>query len=314
MSEFKIEVDGGATVRLPTGGKYCPQDILVTGKGGDTEAAYNEGYTAGVTEGAEVGYAKGKTDGEQNALDAVNIELSGRGLEEVASVDEISITLDEAFITLESNGYESGKKAEYDAFWDAIQNFGNREIYYSCFCGKGWNNDSFKPKYDIVPTNANYLFDGCGEIDLIGVLERSGVVMDFSKCTSFNYMLRNDAQIKHFPPIDLSAASHFNDGFRYAPNLESCSFVNVKPVIQWSNSFANCTKLVDVTISGEIGKAISFAQSSKLSTASVQSIIDALADLTGASAQTLTFHTTVGGNMTQAQKDAISAKNWTLVY
>lgn len=31
MSEFNIKVDGGSSVRLPTAGKYCDRDIVVTG-------------------------------------------------------------------------------------------------------------------------------------------------------------------------------------------------------------------------------------------------------------------------------------------
>lgn len=34
MSEFNIEVQGGSSVRLPTGGKYCDRDIIVTASGG----------------------------------------------------------------------------------------------------------------------------------------------------------------------------------------------------------------------------------------------------------------------------------------
>lgn len=34
MSEFNIEIAGGSTVRLPTAGKYCDRDIVVTGLGG----------------------------------------------------------------------------------------------------------------------------------------------------------------------------------------------------------------------------------------------------------------------------------------
>lgn len=41
MSEFNIEVAGGSSVRLPTAGKYCDRDIIVTatggGGGGDSE-------------------------------------------------------------------------------------------------------------------------------------------------------------------------------------------------------------------------------------------------------------------------------------
>lgn len=210
--------------------------------------------------------------------------------------------------------YAAGKQEEYDRFWDAHQNFGKKDVYGYAFSGKGWTDETFKPKYNIVPTGAGYIFSGSGIVDLIGCLERCGVAIDFSKCTNFSYMMSNGCSIKHFPVIDLSASASFQDGFRYAGNLESGSLVNVKPTHTWSNAFANCSSLVDITFSGTIGKTISFAQSGKLSDASIQNIIDCLADLTGQTAQTLTFHKDVGAKLTQTQKDAISAKNWTLVY
>lgn len=37
MSEFNIEVQGGSSVRLPTAGKYCDRDIIVTASGGDED-------------------------------------------------------------------------------------------------------------------------------------------------------------------------------------------------------------------------------------------------------------------------------------
>lgn len=37
MSEHKITVEGGSSVRLPTSGKYCDRDIIVTAQGGGTE-------------------------------------------------------------------------------------------------------------------------------------------------------------------------------------------------------------------------------------------------------------------------------------
>lgn len=55
-------------------------------------------------------------------------------------------------------------------------------------------------------------------------------------------------------------------------------------------------------------------QADKLSDASIQSIIDGLADLTGGTAQTLSLHADVGAKLTDAQKAAASAKNWTLAY
>ena len=48
MSEFNIEVEGGSSVRLPTGGKYCPKDIIVTAKGGSGGSVFDK-YVAGET-------------------------------------------------------------------------------------------------------------------------------------------------------------------------------------------------------------------------------------------------------------------------
>jgi hypothetical protein len=53
--------------------------------------------------------------------------------------------------------------------------------------------------------------------------------------------------------------------------------------------------------------------SAYLSDASVQSIIDGLADLTGTTTKTLTLNG-VGAKLTDEQRATISAKNWTLAY
>ena len=208
--------------------------------------------------------------------------------------------------------YEEGKQEEYDRFWDAYQTNGNRKNYAYGFSYEGWNDTTFRPKHNIVPTSALYMFNGSGIVDLLGCLEKGGVVIDFSKCTDFRYMIATDCSIKHFPVIDLSAAAGFQDGFRYAGSLESGSLVNVKPTHTWSNAFANCGSLVDISFSGTIGNAISLAQSGKLSDASIQSIIDALADLTGQTAQQVSFHSTVLGKLTEEQIATIIAKNWTM--
>jgi hypothetical protein len=44
MSEFNIEVEGGSSVRLPTAGKYCDRDIVVTATGGGMEVFQNPTY------------------------------------------------------------------------------------------------------------------------------------------------------------------------------------------------------------------------------------------------------------------------------
>ena len=56
MSEFNIEVQGGSSVRLPTRGKYCEKDIIVTAigdSGSGTEEIENIIDASGVLESTE---------------------------------------------------------------------------------------------------------------------------------------------------------------------------------------------------------------------------------------------------------------------
>lgn len=79
--------------------------------------------------------------------------------------------------------------------------------------------------------------------------------------------------------------------------------------------FQGCNELQEVRfVANSIKLSISFANCSNLSTETIQSIIDGLADLTGGTAQTLTLHATVGSKLTDEQKATITAKNWELVY
>ena len=70
----------------------------------------------------------------------------------------------------------------------------------------------------------------------------------------------------------------------------------------------------EVRFEGVIGKAISFAPCMELSSASIDNIIEHLQDLTGATAQTITFAATVGNALTDTQKSNIQSKNWSAVY
>jgi hypothetical protein len=66
MSEFNIEVQGGSSVRLPTAGKYCEKDIIVTASGGGgTEEIENIIDQSGVLD---------STDG--TATDKVNLLIN----------------------------------------------------------------------------------------------------------------------------------------------------------------------------------------------------------------------------------------------
>ena len=85
--------------------------------------------------------------------------------------------------------------------------------------------------------------------------------------------------------------------------------------VENENMFTGCTNLVDVEfVPQTITHNKIFNKSSELSDASTQSIVDGLADLTGATAQTLTLHKDVYDKLTDAQKATIAAKNWEVKY
>ena len=125
-------------------------------------------------------------------------------------------------------------------------------------------------------------------------LEHLTLNVDLSQSTSMDQIFRGMRHLKVIDgtPIDCSSATTLG-----------------------AYAFYVCNSLEEVRfVPGTIPVSIGFGTSQKLSTESVQSIIDGLADLTGQTAQSLTFSKSTGQRLTDEQKAAITAKNWTLVY
>ena len=115
---------------------------------------------------------------------------------------------------------------------------------------------------------------------------------DVVKITKAHYMFYADVYLERVcGELDFSECTELNTPFQGCNNLTD--FEVVPSSVQVAFSVASCPNLSDETR---------------------QSIVDGLADLTGQTAQTLTFHATAGAKLTDAQKAIITAKNWTLVY
>lgn len=174
------------------------------------------------------------------------------------------------FITIAENVpkvYDAGKTAEYDRLWDNLTVNGTRKGYDYAFCGEGWNDDIFNIplKYlPLKPTNAQYMFRGCSATVIPSV--------DFTNCSTLNltYGYARDA-------ITIGTVKLRSDGTNTL-----------------TNPFTYCDELQNITFDGVIGNSLSFGRSSKLSSESIDNIIDHLADLTGATAQTITFNSSSG--------------------
>ena len=117
------------------------------------------------------------------------------------------------------------------------------------------------------------------------------------------------------PRLDYRNGQIFTNMFIYSDRIVEIGEMDISNATSTSNMFNGCTGLKKILfVKGCIKLSMNFTYCRLLDDASIQSIIDGLADMTGKTAQTLSFHADVGAKLTEAQKAAITAKNWTLVY
>jgi len=200
-------------------------------------------------------------------------------LREKTSTTE-SITPEDMPVKID-NAYECGKKAEYDAFWDDFQFKGTRTAYNRAFYM--WAASIFKPKYDLKPTRADYMFmdifpeyNSKGGYSLIKALEAAGVTLDTSQCANFSYMLYY-SYVNEIGEIDTRSAVSVNAILSYAKYVKKVEKLILKDdgSQTLTASFEAAQALKDITFEGTIGESIDF-QSSPLSKASIKNIIEHL--------------------------------------
>lgn len=210
-----------------------------------------------------------------------------------------------------TEGIEQGKQAEYDAFWDAFQQNGNRTNYTLAFADSGgrWEfGTTYKPKHPMKPTSAQQMYYGSG----LKWNAHETYPVDFSQCTEF-YQCFAYAAIDRLGVVDMSKATRTANAFLSCNLLHTIDkLIASENTAFHSSTFSTTPKLANITFEGVIGQSISLANSPLLTNASVQSIIDCLKDLTGATAQTLTLHATVKANLTEEQLATITGKNWSV--
>ncbi len=267
-------------------GKLDPKcETILCSDGEDYKRGYEEGHEKGYADGEKVGY---------------------------------------------DNGYNKGYtdcKAEgdsfYDSFWDHYQQNGERITYSEWFNGEKFSAKTFYPKYDIRPRRAQYsslggvgkmFCDFSDELDLIQRFKDCNVVLDTSAVDDAYQMFYCADGITTIPTLDFSQVTRIQDCFNGCRTLHTIEKIILSSKLTSAfNAFLYCYELKNIIFEGEIATDISFASSSKLSMASVDSIGSCCIDLTGQTAKTITFHKDVIAKMSDEQKAVFTNKNWTIV-
>lgn len=222
-----------------------------------------------------------------NIADAIRNKTGGTSL---LSLDDMADGVNDV--------YKAGKQAERTDFWNAYLEGGARTNYQYAFAQRGWNNRTFKPTFDIKPTNATqmfYYFNTSaigGFVNLVEILESTGATLDFSKATQIDYCFQN-AMITHLGVVDLSSIKNRISGiFSNTYYLETIEKIIVHENISYDAvCFSNCYA-INIFFEGVIGNSITFQNAYRTSVESAKSIIRCLKNYAGTDndgKNTLTF-------------------------
>ena len=217
------------------------------------------------------------------------------------------MSLQEKISTVKANTqavYDKGKYDEWDNFWSNYQKFSGKGMSYIYgFACRGWNNENFKPKKDIVCTNSiRCMFYGALnlEIDLRPeqFFERFGVNITFSNITNWEQWLASSG-IYAVGTVDVTS---YSDRLRYTfQGAKSLKYIEkvilpstAEPTMQTTNCFMNSTAIEHIRFEGIIGNTLSFQWCTLLTVESLKDIIEHLANYKGTQYEgqkTITFTT-----------------------
>ena len=217
--------------------------------------------------------------------------------------------------------FAAGEQSEYDRFWDAFQQNGNRTAYNFSLCGKGWTASSFRPKYSIRPTNANNMLSywddaSAGMVDLVALCEELDIEIDTSNATSMNSIFNSNTIVVRVGTIDTTSANNVGGLFDWCLNLHTIEKLKFRDDGSQTigSQFLRCDALENLTIEGVIGTSGTIlSDCKKLSKASITSVVNALSSTT--SGLSVTFSKIAVNNaFTTSEWATLAATkpNWTI--
>lgn len=203
--------------------------------------------------------------------------------------------------------YSKGKQEEYDKFWDNYQRSGNRTLYEYAFSYNGWNNETFKPKYDLTVDLSNcvnmFLYSRITG-SLKTILNNLGVTLTFFHSTgTHNYGAKQifmNTRFTELPELDFSQARGNTAlvlAFSGSTLLQTIEKIILPDSCTGygSNTFNNCRALQNINFEGTIKYSLNF-KDCPLSADSMKNIFDHLDTNPAPDARTITIKQVVKNN------------------
>ena len=175
--------------------------------------------------------------------------------------------------------YEAGKNAEWNEFWDNFQQNNARRDYSMAFSGGGWTANNFKPKYDIISTRSDYMFNYTTllAIDLAQTLDDLGIILDTSQSKYVQNMFCYSA-ITRIGVLNLTNAEIFSNMF-VGSKIKTIDkiILNANGSQSLLNMFYLANNLEDLTFEGVIGQnGLNLKDCTKLTHDSLMNVINCL--------------------------------------
>ena len=268
------------------------------------QKVYDAGYKVGETEGEQKGYLSGKEEGYNEGYNAGEKDGYNVGHSQ-GSIDGYNKGYTEGkedgVTEGHTIGYNEGQQAQYDLMWNGLQNNGNTADYQRKFLRINYGYAAwdlwYNPKYDFKHKNSGSAID------------------TFRECHVKDVIKDNYAY---------SGGMQFMYTFYQSTRLENARTIHVYENTTYTDPFGYCSGLKEVRFEGVIAQnGLKFSACTKLSKASIESVINALSSTTSGLTVTFSkvavdtaFETSVGavdGSISIEWTKLVATKsNWTI--
>jgi hypothetical protein len=221
-----------------------------------------------------------------------------------------------------AKGTEDGVQSEYDRFWDAFQDFGNRTDYTYAF--RRINADYIRPKYKVqnLTMKAETMF----QYSTVKEIEAAYFDMTrIDKLSGTAYGMFNACPyLEKIEDINIPATD-YTGTWANCPELHTIAIVRCTNGKAFSSAFSKCGKLKNVEFTGSMNtNGLDLSPCVNLSKASIESVFGILASSSSSRSVKLSeaavkkaFETSIGANdgVDSAEWAALVAtkpSNWTI--